>query len=81
MINVINVVKAYILFNVEIQNIDDVLEALSQVPEILEFYTLYGNYDLIAIVEVESSKLLKKLTTGIVRKIPAILNTMTMVVV
>ena len=71
-------VTSIILFNVERSKINETAEQLAAIDGISEVYSVSGNYDLIAVVRVESNEELSDLVTTKLLKISAILKTETM---
>lgn len=55
-------------------------EALSVIPEVVEFHGLYGIYDIIVFVEADSMSELKDVINTKIRRLEAINSTLTMIV-
>ena len=68
-------VTAIILLNAERAKINDVAAKLADMEGISEVYSVSGNYDLIAIVRVESNDALAELVTNHLLKIEGITKT------
>lgn len=66
---------AIILINVERSKVNELAEQLAGMREISEVYSVSGNYDLIAIVRVESNDALAELVTNHLLKIDGITRT------
>ena len=73
--------RAYILINVTLGTMDDVLDALKQLPHVTEAYLLYGNYDIVAQVTAESITKLRELITRTIRRLPHVQSTQTLIVI
>jgi DNA-binding Lrp family transcriptional regulator len=71
-------VTSIILANVERSKINETAEQLAAIDGISEVYSVSGNYDLIALVRVQSNEELSDLVTKKLSKINSILKTETM---
>ena len=71
-------VTSIILFNVERSKINETAERLAGIDGISEVYSVSGNYDLIAVVRVQSNEELSDLVTNKLVKMSSILKTETM---
>lgn len=71
-------VTSIILFNVERHSINETAEELADIDGISEVYSVSGNYDLVAIVRVNSNEDLADLVTNRLLKIDNLLKTETM---
>ena len=71
-------VTSIILANVERSKINETAEQLAAIDGISEVYSVSGNYDLIAVVRVQSNEELSDLVTKKLLKINSILKTETM---
>lgn len=71
-------VTSIILMNVERTKINEVAEQLKTLQGISEVYSVSGNYDLVAIIRVNSNDELADLVTKRMRSIQEILKTETM---
>jgi DNA-binding Lrp family transcriptional regulator len=69
---------AFVLLNVELGSEDEILKDLQRVKEIKESYRVYGVYDTIVKVEADSVEGLKNVTS-MIRKIPKVRSTLTMI--
>ncbi len=74
-------VRAFVLINVDIGSENDVLDELETVDEVREAYTVYGVYDLIAMIEAETMQELKDVISFKIRRLDKIRSTLTMIVV
>ncbi|MBS1113873.1 MAG: transcriptional regulator, AsnC family [Nitrospirae bacterium] len=71
-------VTSIILFNVERSKINETAEELAAINGVSEVYSVSGNYDLVAVVRVQSNEELADLVTKNFLKINSILKTETM---
>ncbi|HIH72663.1 MAG: Transcription regulator, Lrp/AsnC family protein [Thermococcales archaeon 44_46] len=71
--------EAFILIIVKPGNEDVVYEKLKDVPQVKEIYKVYGEYDIIIRVEIESIKELDSFHDEILRKIREIEMTETLI--
>jgi DNA-binding Lrp family transcriptional regulator len=72
-------VKAVVLINVEGEHTVRASELLAEMPGVAEVHSVAGNYDLVAVLSVESNELLADLVTQKVRKIAGITRTETLI--
>ena len=56
----------------------DVYNKLSKVPEIIELYPLFGEYDLIAKIEVDDFEKLGAIVVNKIRSIDGVIDTKTL---
>lgn len=68
------------LINTDAGGEDEVMEKLKGINEVTEAYIVYGVYDIVAKVEAESIEKLKDIVTNVIRKIPKVRSTLTMIV-
>ncbi|MEM1626202.1 MAG: Lrp/AsnC ligand binding domain-containing protein [Sulfolobaceae archaeon] len=71
---------AIVLINTDAGGEDEVMEKLRGINEVTEAYIVYGVYDIVAKVEAESIEKLKDIVTNVIRKIPKVRSTLTMIV-
>ncbi len=69
--------KAYILINVQVGTIAEVIRNLHRVPSVQSAEMTFGEYDLIVVVEVPDLKALAKLISTGIQPIPGITRTIT----
>ncbi len=72
--------KAYVLINTEMGRENDVLQALKQIPNVVEAYAIYGVYDVIAKVEADSLEKVKEVISNRIRRIEYVRSTLSMIV-
>jgi len=73
--------KAYVLINVELGTEEEVLRELRSDSRVKEAYFVYGPYDLIAKIEIESIDRIKEIVNFKIRKLNNVRSTQTMTVV
>ncbi len=71
---------AFILLTVEPRSQDKVMKKLSEILEITEFFTVFGEWDVIAKAQVKNVQELTNLVAEKIRKIKAIKLTSTLIV-
>jgi len=80
-----SVARAFLLINVATGKEDIIVEKLLKLKEIHEVHIVPGDYDLLAVIEVETGLIkpapekLGEIVKGKVRKIPGISHTMTLI--
>lgn len=72
---------AFALINAEIGSEDEVLKALKNVEGVIEAYTVYGVYDIVAKIKAESMDKLKEIITWKIRRLDKVRSTLTMIVI
>jgi len=72
-------VTAIILINTEKGRAPEIAQALIELPEIAEVYSVAGAHDLVALARVREHDLLADLITGRLQKIPGIAATNTLI--
>ncbi len=73
--------KALVLMNAELGHETNVINELKKTPNVTEVYAVYGVYDVIVKVEVESMEKLREAIATRLRKIIDIKSTLTMIIV
>ena len=73
--------KAYILINMDLDKGAVLTEALKEIPEVKEFYMVYGMYDYVVRVEAETIDHLKDIIIKKIRPLDHVKSTLTMLVV
>jgi len=71
---------AFVLINTEIGSEGDVLKVLRKVDGVIEAYTVYGVYDVIAKIKADSMDKLKEMVTWNIRRLDKVRSTLTMIV-
>jgi len=72
---------AFALINAEIGAENEVLKALKNVEGVVEAYTVYGVYDIIAKITANTMEKLKEIITWKIRKLDKVRSTLTMIVI
>ena len=73
-------IQAYLFINLDTDlNQDNILEAVSDIPEVVEAQRLYGTYDLVLFIEAENTVAMKEVTLRSVRQLKFVSSTMTMI--
>ena len=72
---------AFALINAEIGAENEVLKALKNVEGVVEAYTVYGVYDIIAKITASTMDKLKETITWKIRKLDKVRSTLTMIVI
>ena len=70
-------VTAIVLVRAEIQRIPDVAEAIAQIPEVSEVYSVTGEFDLVAMVRVRIHEELADVIPGHLNRVPGVTHTET----
>jgi len=71
---------AYILLTSVIGSEDDILEALKDIPEVKETFKVYGVYDIILKIEVDTLDKIKE-TISKIRTMEEVRSTISMIVI
>jgi len=72
-------VNAIVLVQTQHGKINDVAEALADIPEISEVYSVGGSFDVIAIIRVRDNEEISNLVTGKMAQLDGIERTETMI--
>jgi DNA-binding Lrp family transcriptional regulator len=73
--------KAYVLINVRVGSVPEVVQNLRRLEGILEASMTFGPYDAVATVEADDINKLGHLIAAKIQPIPGVLNTITCLVV
>ena len=71
---------AFLLINADLGSEDEVVGELRKIPNVKEFYNVYGLFDIVAKVEAESVEKLKVVTLKI-KRLEKVRSILTMIVV
>ena len=71
-------VTAFVLINIEDKNVKRIAEALLKFPGIREVYPVAGEYDMVAVVRVDTNHALSELITEKLIHAPGVLRTKTL---
>jgi DNA-binding Lrp family transcriptional regulator len=72
---------AFVLINAEIGAEDEVLREVKKVEGIVEAYSVYGVYDIIAKVKANTMEKLKDIVTWRIRRLNKVKTTLTMIII
>jgi len=73
--------KAFVLINMDLGKGVALTEGLKGIPEVKEFYNVYGVYDYVVRIEAETIEQLKDIITTKISNLKYIRSTLTMLVV
>jgi len=73
--------KAFVLISTEIGAEKEVLEELRKIPAVKEADIVYGVYDIVVKIDVESAEKLRDIVTSRIRRLGKVRSTLTMIVV
>jgi DNA-binding Lrp family transcriptional regulator len=71
------VVTAIVLVKTDVARIPETAEAIAQIPEVSEVYSVTGEFDLIAIVRVREHDRLSDVIPGALNRVPGVTHTET----
>ena len=72
--------SAFLFINAQFLFVEDVVNQLSEIPEIVEVYKVQGIYDIIARVNSDTEEKLKELISENIRRIDRITGTVTVII-
>jgi DNA-binding Lrp family transcriptional regulator len=72
---------AYVLITTEKGALESVRESLKKIDCVTEIYTVYGVYDIIAMVKAETLDKLREIVTWNLRSLDEVRSTLTMIVI
>lgn len=72
-------VTAIVLMNVERTQVNEIAQALAELPGISEVYSVGGRWDLAALIRVASNEALADVVTGHLLKVDGITHTETLI--
>jgi len=70
-----------VLINAVLGAEEDLLKKLREIPNVKEVYVVYGVYDIVARVEVDTMEKMKETITWHIRRLDKVRSTLTMIVV
>ncbi len=73
-------VEAFVFINTDIGAEDEVLEALSKMPEVKEAMIVYGPYDLVVRISTDTTENLRKIVSDKIRRMSKIRSTTTLII-
>jgi DNA-binding Lrp family transcriptional regulator len=71
------VVTAIVLVKTDVAQIPETAEAISQIPEVTEVYSVTGEFDLVAMVRVRAHDELADVIPGTLNRVPGVVHTAT----
>ena len=71
---------AFVLLNTELGSEDSIVKELRSLEGVKEVFQVYGVYDIIAKVELDTMDKVKEIITWKLRKLPGVKSTLTMIV-
>lgn len=71
-------VTAIVLIVADLVRVEEIAQALLEIPGVAEVYSLAGDYDLAAIIRVRDYEQIAQLVPGQLAKVPGIERTQTM---
>jgi DNA-binding Lrp family transcriptional regulator len=72
-------ISAYLFINLDVETEENnPLDAIQDIPEVKEAHRVYGTYDMVMLLEAESTKILKDIILKSVRRIQFVRSTMTL---
>jgi len=73
--------KAYILMQIRVGSIPEVISNLKRMEEVVEAHSILGPYDIIAVVEAKNTYQMGRLVNVDIQVIPGVLETLTCLIV
>jgi DNA-binding Lrp family transcriptional regulator len=71
------VITAIVLVKTAVDRVDQVAEAIAELPAVTEVYSVTGEFDLVALVRVRQHEQLAEVIPGGLNKVPGVLSTVT----
>jgi DNA-binding Lrp family transcriptional regulator len=71
------VVTAIVLVKTDVARIPETAEAIAQIPEVSEVYSVTGEFDLVALVRVRDHDRLSDVIPGTLNRVPGVTHTET----
>jgi DNA-binding Lrp family transcriptional regulator len=73
------VITAIVLLHVDVHAIPETAEAIANLPEVSEVYSVTGEWELVVMVRVQDHEQIAEVVTGRIAKVPGVTATHTMV--
>ena len=70
-------VTAIVLVKADVKRIPETAEAIAQIPEVSEVYSVTGEFDLVAMVRVRAHDELSDVIPGTLNRVPGVTHTET----
>jgi DNA-binding Lrp family transcriptional regulator len=71
------VITAIVLVKTDVARIPETAEAIAEIPEVSEVYSVTGQFDLVAMVRVREHDRLDDVITGTLNRVPGVTHTET----
>jgi DNA-binding Lrp family transcriptional regulator len=72
-------ITAIVLVNTQVEKVQEVAAALTEIPGVIETYSVAGDYDLVSIIRVKEHEEFAGVVTESIRKISGITRTNTLI--
>ena len=73
--------RAFVLLNVDLGSEEEVLQEIKTIDGVLEAHRVYGVYDTVVVVEMDSTEKLKEVVTWKIRRLSKVRSTLTMIAI
>jgi DNA-binding Lrp family transcriptional regulator len=73
--------KAFVLINTDLGSENELLSELKKIEGLVESYAVYGIYDVVAEIEVESEQQVKEIVFSRIRTLKHVRSTLTLTVI
>lgn len=70
-------ITAIVLVKTDVARIPQTAEAIAEIPEVSEVYSVTGDFDLVAMVRVREHDRLNDVITGTLNRVPGVTHTQT----
>ncbi len=72
-------ITAIVLLHVDVHAIPETAQAIADIPEVSEVYSVTGDWELVALVRVRTHEEIADVVTGEIAKVPGVTATHTMI--
>lgn len=73
--------RAFVLLNVDLGSEEEVLQEIKTIDGVIEAHRVYGVYDTMVVVEMDSTEKLKEVVTWKIRRLAKVRSTLTMIAI
>ena len=73
--------RAFVLLNVDLGSEEEVLQEIKTIDGVIEAHRVYGVYDTMVVVEMDSTEKLKEVVTWKIRRLSKVRSTLTMIAI
>jgi|TARA_B100000315_G_C14566003_1_gene583005 DNA-binding Lrp family transcriptional regulator len=73
--------RAFVLLNVDLGSEEEVLQEIKTIDGVIEAHRVYGVYDTVVVVEMDSTEKLKEVVTWKIRRLSKVRSTLTMIAI